>query len=44
MLEQKYTTSKGEVKINIKTLVFQKGVDYIRKLIKDNENGETNEK
>lgn len=35
VLEQKYTTPKGETKINIKTLVFQKGVDYIRKLVKD---------
>jgi prophage antirepressor-like protein len=34
-IEQKYNTGKGEVKINIKTLVFQKGVDYIRKLIKE---------
>ncbi|WP_346888305.1 phage antirepressor [Clostridium sp. UBA1056] len=35
VLEQKYITSKGETKINIKTLVFQKGVEYIRKLIKE---------
>lgn len=35
VLEQKYTTPKGETKINIKTLVFQKGVDYIRKVIKE---------
>ena len=35
VLEQKYTTSKGEIKINIKTMVFQKGVDYIRKIIKE---------
>lgn len=34
-IEQKYNTSNGEIKINIKTLVFQKGVDYIRKLIKE---------
>lgn len=31
-LEQKYT-SKCEVKINIKTLVYQKGLEFIRKLI-----------
>lgn len=37
VLEQKYTTPKGETKINIKTLVFQKGIDFIRKLIKDEE-------
>lgn len=35
VLEQKYITPKGETKINIKTLVFQKGVEYIRKLIKE---------
>ena len=35
VLEQKYTTPKGETKINIKTLVFQKGVEYIRKLVKE---------
>lgn len=35
VLEQKYTTPKGETKINIKTLVFQKGVDYIRKVVKE---------
>lgn len=32
-IEQKYNTPKGEIKINIKTLVYQKGLDYIRKLI-----------
>jgi prophage antirepressor-like protein len=32
-IEQKYSTPKGETKINIKTLVYQKGLDYIRKLI-----------
>jgi anti-repressor protein len=35
VLEQKYITPKGETKINIKTLVFQKGVEYIRKLVKE---------
>ena len=35
VLEQKYTTPSGETKINIKTMVFQKGVDYIRKIIKE---------
>lgn len=32
-IEQKYNKGYGEVGINIKTLVFQKGVDYIRKLL-----------
>lgn len=31
-IEQKYTTSDG-VKINIKTLVYQKGMDFIRKTL-----------
>ena len=35
VLEQKYTVPSGEVKINIKTMVFQKGVDFIRKVIKE---------
>lgn len=32
-IEQKWTTPEGETKINIKTLVYQKGLDYIRKLL-----------
>lgn len=32
-IEQKYATPDGEIKISIKTLVYQKGVDYIRKLL-----------
>lgn len=35
VLEQKYNVPNGETKINIKTLVFQKGVDHIIKLIKE---------
>lgn len=34
VVEQKWVASNGETKINIKTLVYQKGVDYIRKLVK----------
>jgi len=34
-IEQKYTVPNGEMKINIKTMVFQKGIDFIRKKIKD---------
>lgn len=33
-VEQKYHTPDGEIRINIKTLVYQKGVDYIRKILK----------
>lgn len=33
-IEQKYTTSDG-VKINIKTLVYQKGMGFIRRILKD---------
>ena len=32
VIEQKYDRGYGEIGINIKTLVFQKGVNYIRKL------------
>ncbi|MDR3598427.1 phage antirepressor KilAC domain-containing protein [Clostridium sp.] len=35
VLEQKYNIPSGETKINIKTMVFQKGVDFIRKMIKE---------
>ena len=30
-IEQKYSTPEGEIRISIKTLVYQKGVDFIRK-------------
>lgn len=30
-IEQKYTVPNGDVKISIKTLVYQKGVDFIRR-------------
>lgn len=33
VIEQKYEVRPGEIRINIKTLVFQKGVDYIRKIL-----------
>lgn len=29
----KYKTKTGDIKINIKTMVFQKGIDFIRKLL-----------
>lgn len=32
-IEQKYTTPEGETRISIKTVVYQKGVDFIRKLL-----------
>lgn len=31
VIEQKFTKPSGETQINIKTLVYQRGVDYIRK-------------
>ncbi len=37
IVETKYTKSNGDTAINIKTLVYQKGVDYIRKLIEKEE-------
>ena len=33
VIEQKYTKPTGETEINIKTLVYQRGVDYIRKIV-----------
>ena len=36
IIEQRWTTKDGETKINIKTLVYQKGLDYIRRIIKEN--------
>ena len=32
-IEQKYTTPNGETKISIKTLVYQRGLEYIRKTL-----------
>lgn len=34
-IEQKYNMPDGSQRINIKTLVYQKGVDYIRKILDD---------
>jgi len=31
LIEQKYQTNDGETRINIKTLVYQKGLDFIRR-------------
>lgn len=33
VVETKYTKPNGDVQINIKTLVYQKGIDYIRKIV-----------
>ena len=33
VIETKYTTSNGDTKINLKTVVFQKGVAFINKLL-----------
>ena len=35
IVEQKYVKPDGDTCINIKTLVYQKGLDYIRKIIKE---------
>lgn len=32
-IEQKYSLPNGETRISIKTLVYQKGVDYIKKVL-----------
>jgi phage antirepressor YoqD-like protein len=34
-IEQKWNTADGETKINVKTLVYQKGLNYIAKLVKN---------
>ncbi|WP_039230815.1 Rha family transcriptional regulator [Clostridium haemolyticum] len=33
-IENKFEKPNGEIKINVKTVVYQKGLDYIRKLLK----------
>lgn len=33
VIEQKFTKPTGDTQINIKTLVYQKGIDYIRKIV-----------
>ena len=35
VLEQKYTVPNGQTKINIKTMVFQKGIDFILRKIRE---------
>lgn len=35
VIETKYTKPNGDVCINVKTLVLQKGVDYIRKVLRE---------
>lgn len=35
VIETKYTKPNGDVSVNIKTLVLQKGVDYIRKILNE---------
>ena len=35
VLEQKWQTPEGVTKISIKTLVYQKGLDYIRKIVNE---------
>lgn len=37
VVEQKYIKPNGDTAINIKTLVYQRGVDFIRKKLKDQE-------
>ena len=33
VIEQKYQTADGETRISVKTLAFQKGIDFIRKTL-----------
>lgn len=37
VIEQKWTTPDGETRISIKTLCYQKGLDYIRRLLTQND-------
>jgi len=37
VIEQKWTDKEGDTHINLKTLVYQKGVDFIRKIIQKQE-------
>ncbi len=39
VIEQKYNKGDGSTNINIKTVVYQKGLDYIRKKIEDRSTG-----
>ena len=39
VVESKYTKPNGETCISIKTLVYQKGVDYIRRILQGKESG-----
>ena len=36
VIEQKYTKPNGDICISLKTVVFQKGVDYIHKILTEN--------
>lgn len=36
VIEQKYVKADGDINMNIKTLVYQKGLDFIEKLISNN--------
>ncbi|MFQ9922056.1 MAG: phage antirepressor KilAC domain-containing protein [Beduini sp.] len=42
VIEQKYTKPNGETNINIKTLIYQKGLDFIRKKIKEDSKWQEN--
>lgn len=42
LVESKYTKPNGDICINLKTVVFQKGVDGIRKMIKRNVSKQNN--
>jgi phage antirepressor YoqD-like protein len=34
VIEQKYTDKEGETHINLKTLVYQRGIEFIRRVLK----------
>ena len=35
MVESKWNTPNGDVKVNYKTVVYQKGINFISKLLKE---------
>jgi len=39
VIEQKYTTPEGETRINMKTLVYQKGIEFIKRLLEKERQG-----
>lgn len=39
VVEQKYTRADGETRINFKTLVYQRGIEFIRRILREEKGG-----